>query len=134
MLFILNVHSSSFLRSLYNFSQRLIELNVSLFYLIKQIFFPFSITIILPSEVQILLNPYSSLAYFNCAIHKEVKLSVTDVFVPLNVFLVMKTFFLMLYLVNLIIIAQHYVLHFCYYYDVFGQYQMVAYLAQDACQ
>ena len=42
-----------------------------------------------------------------------------------------KTFFLILYLVNLVVIAQHYLL-FCYQYDVFGQYQIVAYLAKDA--
>ena len=67
---------------------------------------PSSITIILPSEVQTLLKPYSSLASFSFVIRKEVKLSVTDIFVPLNFLLFMKTFFLVLYLVNLIIIAR----------------------------
>ena len=38
-LFILTVHSYSFLPFLYNLSHRLTELNVSLFYLIKVIFF-----------------------------------------------------------------------------------------------
>ena len=47
---------------------------------------PSSITIILPSEVQNLLKPYSSLASFNFVIRKEVKFSVTDIFVPLNFF------------------------------------------------
>ena len=39
MLFILNVHYYSFLPFLYNLSHRLTEWNVSLFYLIKLIFF-----------------------------------------------------------------------------------------------
>ena len=39
MLFILTVHSYSFLPYLYNLSHRLMELNVSLLYLIKLIFF-----------------------------------------------------------------------------------------------
>ena len=64
---------------------------------------PSSITIILLSEVQTLLSPYSSLA-----IHKEIKLSVTDIFVPLNFLLFTKTFFLILHLVNLIISARHF--------------------------
>ena len=53
---------------------------------------PSSITIILPSEVQNLLKPYSSLAPFNFVIRKEVKLSVTDIFVPLNFFYSSKLF------------------------------------------
>ena len=53
-----------------------------------------------------MLKPYSSLASFNFAIHKEVKLSVTGIFISLNSFLFMKNFFLVLYLVNLIIIAR----------------------------
>ena len=57
------------------------------------------------NEVQTLLKPYSSLASFNFVIRKEVKLSVTDIFVPLNFLLFMKTFFLVLCMVNLIIIA-----------------------------
>ena len=39
MLFILIVHSYSFLPFLYNLIHRLTELNVSLFYLIKLVFF-----------------------------------------------------------------------------------------------
>ena len=53
-----------------------------------------SITIILPSGVQNMLKQYSSLASFNFVIRKEVKLSVTDILIPLNFILLMKTFFL----------------------------------------
>ena len=67
---------------------------------------PSFITIILPSEVQTSLKPYSYLASFSFVIRKEVKLSVTYIFVPLNFLLFMKTFFLVLYLVNFIIIAR----------------------------
>ena len=54
---------------------------------------PSSITTILPSEVQNLLNSYSSLVSFPFSIRVEVKLSVTDIFGPLNFILFMKKTF-----------------------------------------
>ena len=67
---------------------------------------PSSITIILPSDFQTLLISYSSFALFNFAILKEIRPSVEDISVHLNFLLFMKTFFLILYLVNVIIIAR----------------------------
>ena len=72
---------------------------------------PFFHQHILPFEFQIVPNLYPSLASFNFAIRKKVRLSVTVISVPLNFLIFMKTFFLVSYLVNLIIIARFLVLY-----------------------